>query len=513
MCATIATSEKVTPMVTGGVNPVAELFQGYDTFNGSGRSTPVKGSYSSKGAETNLFYQTCYDTESLMQALQINASVGVVYGPDTVQGKTSFVRELSLTTWSITVLVYCNSISRKDVYTDVALKGTPPTDMNEFFRINGDSFVSTLVLGSEFAAAYVFYAQSESERDQLTASLTAHGIVEGGSVDASLSTSLEKVTSSFKSQTYFNMHMDGVKGVPLPDKDHVIDFALKFSSFPVNEATVVSYETTGYERVPGMPDMLPLVKNRRALLGDDVDPGVGGNLAVVSTILDQISSIQGVYDTYAYSGDSVLVKNRDQLQTDYRKLQSWLDAVEDAANIVQPVPVVVIPGTPTVQFAFQTPVQFGGNGGEEFAEAGDIDHAWVMNGMRPSAILLRGGSRVDRISLTYISSANTSVTYQHGGGGGDDGPILNLQPGEYISQIKSIYQPNYVNNQLTFHTNLGQKMMWPLNPDKGETLEYTFDQAKGTILAFRGRAGRYLDQLVPVVVAFSPAKWVNLPRG
>jgi hypothetical protein len=83
-----------------------------------------------------------------------------------------------------------------------------------------------------------------------------------------------------------------------------------------------------------------------------------------------------------------------------------------------PVPFVIIPGTPTIQFAFQTPVQFGGNGSEEFAEAGDIDHAWVMNGLHPSAILLRGGSRVDRISLTYISFANTSVTYQHGGGGG-----------------------------------------------------------------------------------------------
>jgi hypothetical protein len=34
--------------------------------------------------------------------------------------------------------------------------------------------------------------------------------------------------------------------------------------------------------------------------------------------------------------------------------------------------------------------------------------------------------------------------------------------GEYASEIKNIYQPNYVNNQLTFHTSLGQEMRWPL---------------------------------------------------
>jgi len=162
--------------------PVAiDLFQGYDSLSSSGRTAAaVTGDRHPAGATSETYYRVCTDIETLQSSLNISASASASFGFGSVDAKTSYMRNLKVTTNSVTVVVYTNIVTGSESARNPKLTISPPGDLNDFFLIYGDSYVKSVVKGGEYYATYVFYAESNEEQEHVTASLSAHGIVAGG---------------------------------------------------------------------------------------------------------------------------------------------------------------------------------------------------------------------------------------------------------------------------------------------------------------------------------------------
>ena len=129
---------------------VATIFQGFDTFTGKAAvKIAVEGKKVSINPHSELSYTQCETTESVTKAMRIDASVGVVYGPASVDVKTEFVKELNLTSYSLTLLVKCFNVTGIETGTDLALRpGIDTKDPDEFFQSYGDSFVNEVEIGA-----------------------------------------------------------------------------------------------------------------------------------------------------------------------------------------------------------------------------------------------------------------------------------------------------------------------------------------------------------------------------
>ena len=178
--------------------PVSALFQVYNTFTGSACATAVTGTASPTGASERCDYTVCTDFHSLLQALSISTSATDDFLEGSVDAKATFVNGLHLTTYSVTVLVYASVITGDLAYTDVQPPASLPTPacLDQFFPSYGDCFVSSLTVGAEYIAAFVFYAQSKEEQTAVTSALSAQGITEEGDLTASVAAGLQVATTT-----------------------------------------------------------------------------------------------------------------------------------------------------------------------------------------------------------------------------------------------------------------------------------------------------------------------------
>src|SRR4051794_9639114 len=96
-----------TAAVQGG-SPPTDLFQGYDSFVGSGRSTALTGTKGAAGANSQTYWKVCTDTNSLYEAMNISGSVSASFGLGSVDAKMSFAQNLNVSSTSVTVVVYTN---------------------------------------------------------------------------------------------------------------------------------------------------------------------------------------------------------------------------------------------------------------------------------------------------------------------------------------------------------------------------------------------------------------------
>src|SRR3954454_21110110 len=196
------------PLSATDAPPVA-MFQGYDTFMSAGRSTAVQGTSGSSGATAETYYQVCYDYDTLQTTLNVSSSVSASFGFGSLDAKAEFIDSLSITNTSVTIIVYTNILINSLTATNVELVDAPPTDINAFFQVYGDSYLSSVVTGAEYAAAYVFYSQSIEQQRQITSTLSANGITASGSLTASLQTSLNEVQEQVTTRQSLRQFMSG----------------------------------------------------------------------------------------------------------------------------------------------------------------------------------------------------------------------------------------------------------------------------------------------------------------
>lgn len=124
----------------------------------------------------------------------------------------------------------------------------------------------------------------------------------------------------------------------------------------------------------------------------------------------------------------------------------------------------------------------GSDGGDEFD---DTDQCKIPDN-RISKVTVKYGSYIDSISITYISGA----TRKHGGTGGENEEIIQLEEGEYINEIRGKCG-QYIDS-LRIITN---KKSYTLGGTGGKN-KYSLTAPDGYMVnGFFGRSGSYLDAI------------------
>jgi hypothetical protein len=502
--------ESESASISGEPAPV-KLFQGFDTFKSVGRSTAVDGDSESAGVVAQTKYVVCQDVSSLQRALHVSGSASASFGFGSVDAKATFIEELRVTNTSVSIVVYTNIITSSQTQTGVRLIGDPPSDIEAFCRAYGDSYVSKLVKGAEYAAVYVFYSESVEKQREITATLNAKGISTSGTLSLDMQTSLKEVRQQVSTRKALEQFMSGFPGVPFPDADGIIKHALEFGSKEPKAPVVISYEVTGYERVPNMPRFSSVMATRALFEGIGTQNGLADDFVQLSATDNAISAINAVHRTYGYTGDTTLAEHAATIRGDIALLNALFREMADdpTKTYARPVLEGLTLGEPSLNAILGTTERWGGNTGNPFNQ---VDERSVSESSVLATFQARGGAWMDQITFEYRSAQGTAKHIQGGNTNGPLSPVMKLQasPLERVTEISGTYG-GYVNS-IRIVTSLNNTFTWPPKPQEAPGKFGWKAQGTTVFLGFAGRSGGYLDQLSLVTATFHPARWSDRNR-
>jgi hypothetical protein len=490
-----------------------QIFQGYDSVTGRGLNTAVTGVTQDVGGTSTSVYSVCTDLETLSSSLEINQSLSIGFGPfGSVDEKMQFVNTLNVTTYSVSIVVHARHFGRKQVSTNVKLdRGINPpkgnTELQNFFRAYGDSFLGSVTYGGEYNAVYTYYSETREQQTTLTAEMKAHGIFDGGSVDASLQTKINTFQSSVKTRYSFKQAVSGLANPKLPTADHVIDYAIAFPSIPLDQPAIITFDTHGYEHVPDFGDFQPVARNRDFFVGTSVIGGLTRPLVQIQQVENQITLIKAIYDTYGGYADVKLVTNGRQSDADHKTINRMIEQFE--SNPTQTFTAPDLPslanGTPALNYKISHSPAYGGTGGSPFD---DVDAAgfdsFVPQQTLIKTVQLRSGTRIDRLLTTYENINGKKWTAEHGGTGGTLSAKLNLLHDQFVTNVAGRSGSRVDHLTISSGTEKiegggsgGSPFNWTPSKD-------TF------MLGFAGRSGTELDQIQFLSGKFESATWKPL---
>jgi hypothetical protein len=478
------------------------IFQGYDTFAACARSTAVTGTPKTTDAREGCRYAVCDSVESLYTSIDISASTAANFAFGSVDAKTKYVNQLSLTTTSIVIVVHASKSLGVTQFTDVWLRDgvDPPRSDDQlitFHRTYGDSFVSEIVTGGEYIATYTFYCRDASERTQVKAALRASGISGEGKVAANLESAIQQVVSTQSVQISFDQVISGFSNLPMPIEQEMVQFGLDFATHVPDTPAVLSYETQGYEHVKGIPEgpWAPVAANRLLFQGRD---GINAWAPALVSLENQANSIGKVYDAYNYRDDVLLRSRKAGIVQDKHELKAAIQALDDNPTIpfALPEPQSLTYGNPALAFdGPDVPYEWGGDGGDPFK---DVTRQSVREAATLGRVQLRGGGTVDQLACTYGDGPEIS----HGGDGGGPSPALILGPHEYIKTLS--VRAGGTLDYLKVTSSAGQST----EAGGGGGDAYTWTVPDGSVVVgLAGRSGGRLDRVGPMVCKFNPATW------
>lgn len=494
--------------------PVTTILQGFDTFVGSALSTAVTGTSASPGVSSQAYYRVCTDFESLLNAVNISASASGSYQMvASADAKLEFIKSLNITTYSVSIVVYASKVTDSQAVTDFRFKTPPPqADLNRsFFQPYGDSFVTQIVYGAEYMAAYVFYCESVVEQQSIRGLLAASGVSEDGTFSASLQASIESFKTSVQVRQYSNQQMVGINDVAYPTADGLIEFARTFNTLSVTKPAVISFGTTGYEHVAGCPNLTAIVNSRELFEGRGKQRlGVADALKNLLALQSQTEWIEQVYRTYGYGGDPSVQSKHPQVTLDINTLIDLVNSMsaDPTQKYALPQLASLSYGSPTLAFDLRPadgPAGVWGTrsevGGTSFQ---DVTRLSILRQAFLSSISAWGNRWLDGLICTYSFANDAPVVVSHGGRGGNPSSTLNLQPGEFLTHLFG-YQQIYV-YMLVVDTSRNGYWAWPPHSDGGAPIDYHVP-AGWAVVGFQGYQGAYVDQLQPMICSFSPAVW------
>jgi hypothetical protein len=488
-------------------------FQGYDSITGAGRSTAVKGKTDSSDAESFALYQTCLDINKLAQTLSISQSLSV--GLDSIGSldeKIQFMRSLSLTTYSLSIVVYARQIVGTDTATKYSLDVAyphGPKSIRDFVRSHGDSFISSITKGGEYYAIYTFYCEDKKEKESLVGDLKAHGLYDGVTLDANLQANLDTFRSSKKIlQAVMQKILD--TNVATPDEKGIVEFALKFTQLKLSAPEIINFQSSGYEHVPNFPSFLSIPDTRNDFIGTELKGGLKASVTTLLQMKNQIAWLQSIYEAYGFLGDTKLSDASAQVQSDIAKVDQQVRAWES-----DPTHAFTLPefeslklGTPSLSCKIDYSHAYGNEkGGKPFM---DIDPAsYVQKRTKLTKIQLGTGDHNGTIVLSSLRVEYSSIedvkNFRHGEAGGVLSQPLSLLSNEYIMTISG--QSGDAVDHLTVTKTGGQNI--EAGGDGGKPFSWPVPGGS-FVLGFAGREGDAIDQIQLVYATLSPATW-NAP--
>jgi hypothetical protein len=491
-----------------------ELFAGYDTFTGTDRAPAVSGRAARlRDARSYYSASVCTTVTEVQESLTVDGSASVSYGPLNVNAKADYVKGLGITATSVIVVVYAAKILGTQSFEDVAFDKEDeltPEKLRAFYLAYGDSFISSVTTGMEYWATYVFYATSEKQQEKIYGQLNGSAGWGRGKIDTQISSAVAKTIEESRTAWKLEQGMTGYAS-DYPEAEQIIKFAQTFPSKEPTEPAVVAFTTTGYEHAPGAdPDVLDKLATSRDRFIDLSDPTskstLTGRYAQVESLANSTKTLQRIYDTYFYIGDTKLASVKKEAEHDVEALKA---VARDVAR--NPVADWSIPATPSLGHGvpeLNAPVRhgelWGGPGGAPFdgPDTGHVQERWKL-----TQIKTRAGDYVNQISLLWTDPGGNTRSQTIGEDPGDQTP-LDLAPDEYITEV-SLRSGTLV-DRLTVKTNDKDEHERSWGGDGGEQrpTEYFEKKNAGTaFLGFYGRAGAMIDALGVLYADFNPALW------
>jgi hypothetical protein len=188
------------------------------------------------------------------------------------------------------------------------------------------------------------YSQTREEQTKLTAGMREHEIFEVGSVDDDFLTKISEFESSIKRKFVLKERVSGFKNLKPPGRANMIEFAREFPSLKLTAPAIVTFDSQGYEHVPGFGAFQPIAKNRKVLVGDSVIGGLTGPLVQIQAVEKQIAWINDVYRSYGGYSDPKLVSAGNQFKADHDTINNLIEQFEE-----DPTQAFTKPNLPSLQ--------------------------------------------------------------------------------------------------------------------------------------------------------------------
>lgn len=506
----------------------AVVLQGYDSVNGDARQTALKGETASTGANVIMYHRICTDLESLSQALQINQSLSVgMASVGSADEKMEFIHNLTVTTYSVSIVVYVSKIISTETVTNAWIKDdvAPPTDdaaLNEFFQIYGDSYVSALTRGGEYYAVYTFHSQTQDEQTNVKATINAHGVVGGTSISTDLQIQLDDIRKSTQVYVEVQQGVRGVANLELPKDEEIVEFARTFPTRDLAAPVITSFQSAGYETIKGIGTHFSKVKNNRLkFVGTKVKPGLSAKLAYVLMLKNQIDLLHQIYDFYGGHSDTTLDRVANEVDAD-------LDAINNTMNDYSNDPTAELKHPalkslshkkiPMLNYStFYTPYYGSPDQGVGFP-FDDVDNIGSYLQLRThiTSIQFWATDQVFKFVTRYADTSKESEKV-HGGDFGTPSNVLSLQTGQYVQQITGTSAVNSTGNVSITSLGIMATNSDGSNPSTvqgGIPAGGTFASSRPAdtfVLGFRGRNRNELHSLGLVCAKFLDATWQKAP--
>lgn len=486
-------------------SPVASLCAGYDQVLSALRSSAVKATERSDGAEAKVRITVAEGMVEMSSAIEVDQSLSVSYlGIAGVDQKMKFVSNQKATSTSVSIVAY----ARKTLGSSTATNPVLTVDLNgkttaDFVRAYGDSYVDSISEGGEYYGVYTFYTETTEQQQSLVASLKANGIYSGVSASAELNVKIDNYVKTTNTSWTFDQQVTGLSNPDLPNPDQMVDYAVKFPDRTLDAPKVIGFSTASYDHVPGFTlPFAQIVINREYFVGNSIDGGLTEQLVDLVELQNKIDWLKAIYACYGYKGDTELDAFATLVAQDRAKIAAQFSAYEadPTQSFTRPALPSLDKGTPVLSFDKLYTEMWGGGGGGPF-EYPRVEDA-LANQTRLTWLRLRSGSRIDRISLRYTDIHGEGAVQNHGGDGGSDQPALSLDSNESVVTVNGRSGSEVDNLQIV--TNRGSSTQG--GGDGGHADAWKCPDGY-ILLGFQGRSGSRLDAIQMVAAKLNPATY------
>lgn len=493
---------------------ITDVGSGYSTFTGSAAGSKIINvDKSTRGGESTLTIYSCKNSQDLATALDINASVAGSSGWGSFDAKMKFMESLKTSSTTITILVSATQVVGTTTGTNPVFKASV-TSALDIYRQAGDSYVSSIIEGGQFLAAYSFVSYDEETYRQLDASADAQFKGFGSDLQADFSSSIKKMSNIANVTTTSKVTCIGLDtGLPA-DPDAIVAFAQNFGNMELHSPDILDFTTLSYSDVPGCPEFTQIDTYRQAYF-DPLNPTMrwADIELAANAVVNAVKDVVQLYNNYGFlSVDETLQNYLPHVVDILTQISQWRQSVDrdpTRNDIVDPVIHSEYLATPIPSY---TLLPGGAVGADSGSAWNDITLENIANGVLPKDVTIWGDQWISGISTTYVQNDESAPTFTKAWGSLGNNtmwPTIQLMPpGELITEVTAFYD-NHI-TRLTIQTTNQPAVTSPHNQNGANSKLWVIPHpGSSCFVGFQGRLDGIptLAAIEPCFVYFQPATW------